>query len=936
MNGVESSKIPKVVKSSLLSVQVGKRVDKGGTTQLIVVLKKQAFEMEPKNSLSSLSHTNTHNKTHTNITTTQSSSAGDLGGGGDASEDGCDVEEDGEQHGEVAMVVFQGEPLPLAAEFEKMGGRLEAESDEASSTGFRFDIGDGKGSPIDGKLGVFAAGSSHSKLGFRAAMESEKSPEEDEATPTDMEVVAMADDSRTSGEGEGVMPIEKDPNLDVEDGDLVRRPILGFGGANLNGSERLKSSFNMAEFLRLAHKVIDKNDHESTAALEELRLKWEMRFGKVSMLRCFPPEKMMSRTNVTDIPPTRTRRQAYRSLLPMSTMEKTTDTDGLQFGRSPMTVPVISDGLMMKEPPHPAKKVAGNPLRRTETNLTHFPAVFPASDVDGGSDVALGYGDVEADVEPNSAADLADDNDLAQRLDGHSVDISIARADDNVSIDAATDVISDAAADVIKEVGKKQLFATTMTVNVECNMANEKSFVAPVQTGLYVGNIPLNAYPEPIIDDKIAHAFNHSTRKTLKFIAPTLQNGEVILRPTLDTIRNGSKRWKTTAVGYFLGKRPYFHHLKEYAVSVWPGLREVTGTTNGFFFFQFKSVTVMEDIIKGGPWLFQGQPIVLQKWEPGMVLRKLKHTQVPVWIKLRHLPVELWTEEGLSIVASGVGKPLYPDAITRACTRLDFARVCVMLDVNSKMPKHIIIMTPDEEGEELPCKIDVEYEWLPPRCTSCMTLGHSAKECIVNKPKSIKPPVNVYVPKVGALQGPMVTERTRDHPTPHTVEKQIEDRGTRPTAAGPNREERETRVRINNCASIQSFLIPHWKWFMDYDNIGNRIWIAWDYNYTDVDIIEVGNQFIHYRATIRALQEYVDITIVYGATEVSDRRELWASLESLAVQCINTPWLVGGDFNAVRDLSEVCGTSGDIRAAMEEFNTCLQNTALLPLPMQGE
>ncbi|XP_011101232.1 uncharacterized protein LOC105179328 [Sesamum indicum] len=114
----------------------------------------------------------------------------------------------------------------------------------------------------------------------------------------------------------------------------------------------------------------------------------------------------------------------------------------------------------------------------------------------------------------------------------------------------------------------------------------------------------------------------------------------------------------------------------------------------------------------------------------------------------------------------------------------------------------------------------------------------------------------------------------------------------------------ETRVRINNCASIQSFLIPHWKWFMDYDNIGNRIWIAWDYNYTDVDIIVVGNQFIHCRVTIRALQEYVDITIMYGATEVSDRRELWASLESLAFQCINIPWLVGGDFNAVRDLSE--------------------------------
>ncbi|KAL2237638.1 UNVERIFIED_CONTAM: hypothetical protein Sindi_0955500 [Sesamum indicum] len=160
-----------------------------------------------------------------------------------------------------------------------------------------------------------------------------------------------------------------------------------------------------------------------------------------------------------------------------------------------------------------------------------------------------------------------------------------------------------------------------------------------------------------------------------------MQNGEVIVRPTLDIIRNGSKRWRATAVGYFLGKRPYFYHLKEFAMSVWPNLKEVTSTNNGFFFLQFKSVAAMEDVIEGGPWLFQGQPIVLQKWEPGMVLRKLQHTQVPVWIKLRHLPVELWTDEGLSTVASGVGKPLHPDAITRACTRLDFARVCVMLDV---------------------------------------------------------------------------------------------------------------------------------------------------------------------------------------------------------------------------------------------------------------
>ncbi|KAL2237897.1 UNVERIFIED_CONTAM: hypothetical protein Sindi_0981400 [Sesamum indicum] len=84
------------------------------------------------------------------------------------------------------------------------------------------------------------------------------------------------------------------------------------------------------------------------------------------------------------------------------------------------------------------------------------------------------------------------------------------------------------------------------------------------------------------------------------------------------------------------------------------------------------------------------------------------------------------------------------------------------------------------------------------------------------------------------------------------------------------------------------------------------------------------------------MQLLLFITVVYGATEVADRRELWGSLETIVVQCADTPWLIGGDFNAVRDLSEICGTSGDIRMAIEEFNVCIQNTGLIPLPMQGE
>ncbi|KAL2235616.1 UNVERIFIED_CONTAM: Transposon TX1 uncharacterized protein [Sesamum indicum] len=146
----------------------------------------------------------------------------------------------------------------------------------------------------------------------------------------------------------------------------------------------------------------------------------------------------------------------------------------------------------------------------------------------------------------------------------------------------------------------------------------------------------------------------------------------------------------------------------------------------------------------------------------------------------------------------------------------------------------------------------------------------------------------------------------------------------------------ETRVRISNVMHIQSFLLPQWKWFVDYASVGNRIWIAWDDNLLDVHILDLGEQFIHYRITIKALHESCIITIAYDVSEMIDRRTLWHTLGTLAPQCSNDPWLVGGNINAVRDLNEVCGISGDIRIATEEFNNGIQEAGLLPLPMQGE
>ncbi|KAL0294899.1 UNVERIFIED_CONTAM: hypothetical protein Sradi_6862000 [Sesamum radiatum] len=55
-------------------------------------------------------------------------------------------------------------------------------------------------------------------------------------------------------------------------------------------------------------------------------------------------------------------------------------------------------------------------------------------------------------------------------------------------------------------------------------------------------------------------------------------------------------------------------------------------------------------------------------------------------------------------------------------------------------------MVSKEDGSETTCKVDVEYEWLPPKCTTFMSLGHATRMCPTVKPK--QPAVLVYVPNV--------------------------------------------------------------------------------------------------------------------------------------------------------------------------------------------
>lgn len=129
------------------------------------------------------------------------------------------------------------------------------------------------------------------------------------------------------------------------------------------------------------------------------------------------------------------------------------------------------------------------------------------------------------------------------------------------------------------------------------------------------------------------------------------------------------------------------------------------------------------------------------------------------------MPLLAYSEDGLSLIATQVGKPIMLDAFTSSMCfdswgrisyassmcfdswgRISYARALVEISSESELKHEVTMAIPkkDDSGIISAC-IKVEYEWKPPHCSLCKVFGHDQNGC----PKCVKEPVhstNVVVP----------------------------------------------------------------------------------------------------------------------------------------------------------------------------------------------
>nr|GEU49747.1 hypothetical protein [Tanacetum cinerariifolium] len=122
---------------------------------------------------------------------------------------------------------------------------------------------------------------------------------------------------------------------------------------------------------------------------------------------------------------------------------------------------------------------------------------------------------------------------------------------------------------------------------------------------------------------------------------------------------------------------------------------------DGMCYFKFKKEEGMNYVIDQSPWLVNGKPLLVQKWDPDTIIIKEAPCKIPIWIRLFNIPLEAWSVRGISALASRLGRPIKMDQVTgEMCKagvgRLGYARVLIEINVEDEFVDKIEINYVDE------------------------------------------------------------------------------------------------------------------------------------------------------------------------------------------------------------------------------------------------
>ncbi|GJW97300.1 hypothetical protein Tco_0179108 [Tanacetum coccineum] len=431
---------------------------------------------------------------------------------------------------------------------------------------------------------------------------------------------------------------------------------------------------------------------------------------------------------------------------------------------------------------------------------------------------------------------------------------------------------------------------------------------------------------------------------------------------------------ENSLVGFFIGKKVAFPLVKNYVTNTWAkfGFEKLMSDDDGVFYFKFASLRGLEQVLEQGPW-------------------------VPVWVKLHKVPVVAYSDDGLSLIATQIGKPIMFDAFTssmcvEAGGRIRYARALIEVGTDKELKQEVIIAVPnvDDEGATHTFeKIRVEYEWKPPLCVDCHVFGHTTEKCpkrVLEKPSPIVETdydgFTHVTNRKSKGNGPVNQKRNfvglrMPNPKPNLKYQPVKtiNKESKPAGKKNSNEEQGNGIKLKNLfEKLNEIFVPvtsepsygHvMKVIFGDTTKATQFMVDTENKDSDSEVEEVFVEDNSYKSKPKeASTSYDDVSNVYicaileshvdisslskvcskvfwcwdwtsNGNMQAERRVLWRDLGVHKHVVRGFPWILMGDFNVALNMEDTYSGSSSMNSAMYEFKDCVFEIEVMDVTSSG-
>ena len=181
-------------------------------------------------------------------------------------------------------------------------------------------------------------------------------------------------------------------------------------------------------------------------------------------------------------------------------------------------------------------------------------------------------------------------------------------------------------------------------------------------------------------------------------------------------------------IGKFLTCKPFNKRAAKTTLRKAWGLEnslQIIEVGPNLFQFKFKTEFDMARILQDGPWSFDNQLLLLQRWQKGMTVGNIRLEHASLWIQIWGAPFDMVSPQVAREVGNRIGRVEEVEGQRRQDELNYFMRVKVAVPIGKPLRRGGFIAGSDGARSWVTFK----YERLPLFCHYCGLLGHDVKHC---------------------------------------------------------------------------------------------------------------------------------------------------------------------------------------------------------------